>query len=249
MSIPTFTSTFHKTAYPRIDPSNPSLSCKGKTVVVTGGGQGIGQAIARAFVTAGANVFIIGRNESSLRETSLQLSELVNPTTPEAAASVGYQVADVVDQTAVKSAFAAAFDKFGKFDILVNNAGYVDSMEPISSANLQDAWKVYEVNVKGGMVVLQSFLEHANSNATVINISSAAAMGVFGNNSSYSSSKLALVRTLEYLQAENPELRVFSIHPGGINTGLSRKAQKKMPEFVRDDDISECQSAGELLVS
>jgi NAD(P)-dependent dehydrogenase (short-subunit alcohol dehydrogenase family) len=237
MSFPSFTSTFHKTLYPRIDPS--SLNSKGKTVFVTGGGQGIGQAIARAFITAGANVFIIGRSESTLRETALGLSDVVTSGGAAAtAARIGYQVADVSNQAAVKSAFAAAVDKFGKIDVLISNAGNIGKIEPIATSNLLDSWNVYEVNVKGGLIVLQSFLEHAKSNATVINISTAATMGVFGTNSEYSSSKIAFVRTLDYLQVEKPELRVFSIHPGAINTEGAQIAVKKMPEFRPDDDIS-----------
>jgi NAD(P)-dependent dehydrogenase (short-subunit alcohol dehydrogenase family) len=94
--MPTFTSIFHKTLYPRIEPSNPSLSCAGKTVFITGGGRGIGRAIARAFITAGANVFIIGRSESSLREAAFELSNAAAAgSTTATATRVGYHVADV----------------------------------------------------------------------------------------------------------------------------------------------------------
>jgi NAD(P)-dependent dehydrogenase (short-subunit alcohol dehydrogenase family) len=230
--IPTFTNNYHKTLYPRISPSSPSLSVKGKTAVVTGGSRGIGRAIARNFILAGANVFIIGRSESNLINAVQELSEVAG-----SSSRIGYMAADVVDGNAVKSAFAAAAEKFGQIDILINNAGYVESMQLTPATDLQDFWNMYEVNVKGSLTVIQNFLSHARENATIINMSSGASMGVFGHNSAYSSSKLALVRIFDYLQAENPDMRFFSIHPGYIKTDMTAKAIGK-DDVQPDDDIS-----------
>jgi short-subunit dehydrogenase len=90
MSSPSFLSIHHHAPYPRISSSFPSLSCKGKTAVVTGGSRGIGRAVFHNFITTGGNVFIIGRSEVSLREAAFELDEA-------AKAHVGYQVADIGD--------------------------------------------------------------------------------------------------------------------------------------------------------
>lgn len=235
MSHPKFTQTFHNAPYPRISPSLPSLSCHGKAVVITGGGRGIGRAIARNFATAGANVFVIGRSEASLRDTVVELSELGCSSTITTKAQVGHQTADASNQEAVKSALAAAVEMFGGIDILVNNAGYLDAHQPITSSDLEDYWRCYEVNVKAGLIALQEFLKFAKPGATFINISSGAAhIPRISDFSAYSSSKMAFARVCEYVQSENPELRVFSVQPGSIETDMSRKA----PGVKTSDDIS-----------
>ena len=226
MSSPVF--TYHNAVYPSISPSLPSLNCKGKTVVVTGGSRGIGRAIFHNFITAGANVFIIGRSEASLRQAATELDET-------AKARVGYQAADVNDQEAVKAAFMNTVEKFGGIDILVNNVGYTDKMQPVSSFDLEDYWRCYEVNVKGGLIVLQEFLKLAKPKATLINISSKTSIGMYGTLSAYSSSKLAFAKICEFAQAEIPDLREFNVHPGTVNTD---GAKKLVPDMKAVDDIS-----------
>jgi NAD(P)-dependent dehydrogenase (short-subunit alcohol dehydrogenase family) len=61
----------------------------------------------------------------------------------------------------VKAALTVAVEKFGRIDILVNNVGYTDYMQPISSFDIEDYWRCYEVNVKGSLIVLQEFLKFA----------------------------------------------------------------------------------------
>jgi NAD(P)-dependent dehydrogenase (short-subunit alcohol dehydrogenase family) len=236
MLIPPFTSIYHKTPNDRISPSQPSLSCEGQTIVVTGGGRGIGLSIARNFLIAGANVFIVGRTVASLRDAVEELSKVALPGVDTTAtnARLGFQAADVSNQNQIRSAFTAAVEKFGKLDTVISNAGYVDDNNPISTSDLDDYWSCYEINVKGGLIVLQEFLKLAKPKATLINITSAASMGVFGTVSAYSSSKLAFVRICEYAQSENPGLRVFNLHPGIIETDMSRKSSN----VHADNDIS-----------
>jgi len=235
MPHPKFTPTFHNAPYPRISPSDPRLSCSGKTVVVTGGGRGIGRAIAVNFAIAGANVFIIGRSEASLRDTVVELSELTASSPATSKPQFDYHAADASDQESVQSAIAAAVETFGRIDVMVNNAGYLDSHRPISSSDLKDYWTCYEVNVKAGVITVQEFLKIAKPGATFINVSSGAAhIPRISNYSAYSSSKMAFARICEYVQGENEELRVFSIQPGSIETDMAKKARDLTP----CDDIS-----------
>jgi len=235
MPHPKFTPTFHNAPYPRISPSQPRLSCNGKVVVITGGGRGIGRAIATNFAIAGANVFIIGRNEASLRDTMVELSEQSSSSPTTTKPQFGCQAADTSDQEAVKSAIATAVERFGRIDIMVNNAGYLDAHKPISASDLEDYWRCYEVNVKAGIIVVQEFLKIAEPGATFINVSSGAShISRIHNYSAYSSSKMAFARICEYVQGENQELRVFSIQPGSIETDMAKKARDLTP----CDDIS-----------
>ena len=83
-----------------------------KVAVVTGGGSGIGRAVARRFASDGARVLIVGRTEASLKETA------------DADDKISYVVGDVTKNEVVEEIFKTIDDKFGgRLDILVNNAG------------------------------------------------------------------------------------------------------------------------------
>ncbi|KAF2093258.1 NAD(P)-binding protein [Rhizodiscina lignyota] len=231
MAHPSFTPTYHTKPYAQISASNPHLSCKGKVAFITGGGRGIGRSIARAFAIAGAKVFIIGRSEASLKDTWEELSKVNESSDP---ADAAYMAADACDRAAVKSALDAAMRLFGSIDILVNNAGYLDANRSIVDSDFDDYWRCYEVNVKAGIIIAQEFLHLAQPGATYINISSGAAhIPYIQNFSAYSSSKMAFARIVEFMQGENPELRVFNVQPGALKTDMQLKA----PHIQADDHI------------
>ena len=108
----TFTPTFRYSTYPSISPSRPELSQKGKSVLVTGGGYGIGPAIAESFAQAGAaRIALSGRTESKLKGTAESLGKKYPLT------EFVYFVADVTETKAVKH----MFDSFGAPEILVSH--------------------------------------------------------------------------------------------------------------------------------
>jgi len=217
--FPSPTATWHDDTYAAINPKLPELSMKGKTVVVTGGGRGIGKEIVRSFAVAGAkHVAIIGRSETSLKEAKKAIGEEFPSTTITAHAG------DMVDLKSMKQAAAA----IGTWDVLVLNAGYMPNHGSIATADIDDWWLPFEINVKGNMVVSQAFLPTKGTNATVIGSSTAAVsfpipMVATLERASYTASKLATVRLMELLGAENPDLRVITIHPGAIETDMLEK--------------------------
>src|ERR1019366_675824 len=87
---------------------------KGRTILITGGGTGLGRSMAMRFAELGANLFLVGRRETPLKETA----NAINKT----GARAGYTMADVRDFAAAESAIAAAEKEFGSVDTLVNNA-------------------------------------------------------------------------------------------------------------------------------
>src|SRR5436853_4402909 len=131
--FPSLTSTWHNATYPDIDPSQPGLSVAGKTVLITGGGRGIGARMAHAFAKAGASVIgITGRTESSLQATKASIEREA----PEGTRVLAL-TADVIDEAAINAAFAAVKDasenKQG-IDIAVLNAGYFPETALIASS-------------------------------------------------------------------------------------------------------------------
>lgn len=213
--FPSFTKVWHTETYPAISSSRPELSAKGKTILVTGGGTGIGASIAKSFASAGAaKVILIGRTATTLKSTQEEI-QLSSP-----GVEVVVSVADVRDETAVNTAFHSFGDI--QIDVLVSNAGY-GVLSSIKNMNIDKAWEVVETNMKGSLIITKAFLAVAASDAVVVNIASncshvAVAPGI----SSYASSKAGAVRFFDALQEEHPELRVISIQPGVIETPLSR---------------------------
>jgi NAD(P)-dependent dehydrogenase (short-subunit alcohol dehydrogenase family) len=221
-----FTPTYHHHSYPAIDPSRPELSTKGKVVLITGGGQGIGKASARAFAQANADVIIItGRTQKTLLETKTEIGK-ISPDT-----KVRTFIGDVTDANAIRTIFDSIKEEFGRVDVLVSNAGYLPEPVPISKQDLDDLWKAFEINTKGTFIVVQAFLGVASPNATLISVSTVAAHVAWPGGQGYTSSKAATLSYLQFVQNENEALRVVSIHPGVIMSAMSLKAN-----FPAQDD-------------
>ncbi len=134
--FPSLTAEWHHDTYDAISPTNSVVSAKGKTVVVAGGGAGIGREIAKAYAEAGAaQVAILGRTQKTLDETK----SIINEQSPDTKVTI--HVADVADEEAVGN---AARDLKG-WDILILNAGILAKPGTIAESKLADWWRVYEV--------------------------------------------------------------------------------------------------------
>ena len=216
--FPNFVKTWHQKPYEDISPTNPQLTCSGKVVFITGGGAGLGKHIALAFAEAQVDaVFIVGRTESTLKSTVEELRGKNN-------VKAEYFVADILSQSDVNASVDKARSVFGRIDIMIHNAAYLLAPAPVEKCDMGEYWQSFEINVRGGLYVAQAFLKIAKAGATFINISSAAAhIRAFPGFSAYSCSKMALAKIFEFIQAERPDLRVFSYHPGAVATAMAAK--------------------------
>ena len=134
--FPCFTETWRKTSYDAISPTRHELSVANKTVIVTGGGRGIGAESARAFAAAGAShVVLIGRTQSFLSETAESIQKEF------ASVSVSTYAADVADEAAM----GKAAEKFKNWDVLILNAGTLLEPRPVEKTEVTDWWRVFEV--------------------------------------------------------------------------------------------------------
>lgn len=133
---PSLTAEWHNDTYDAISPSNPAVSAKERTVVITGAGAGIGREIAKAYAEAGAaHVAVLGRTQKTLDETK----SIINQQSPDT--QVTTHIADVADEEAVQK---AATELKG-WDVLILNAGVTARPTPIAEAKLADWWRVFEV--------------------------------------------------------------------------------------------------------
>ncbi|KAI7970109.1 hypothetical protein EIK77_001499 [Talaromyces pinophilus] len=216
--FPSLTKIWHTATYPAISPSKPSLSAAGKTVLVTGGGGGIGAGIARAFAVAGSTqIAILGRRQEVLAPTAKELENSFKDL------KVLTCAADVSKKDQVDAAFDLVAKEFGPIDVFVDNAGYMTT-EPVTEMDSDGAWAVFETNMRGSIYTARAFARTARKDhAVVIDVSSIAAiMPPMPGGASYSASKLAATKIWEYFAAENPKYRVMSIQPGQIETEMTK---------------------------
>lgn len=222
MATASFTKTYHTSSYPAISPTRSELSCKDKTVIITGGGQGIGAATALSYAKAGATkIALLGRTESKLLETKSKIESTYPGTT------VFTGVAEVSSAESVGRIAHEIRASLGAWDVFVHCAGVTGDLTLITGADIDDWWSVFEVNTKFIAIFAKHFLTKCRlPGATFICTNAGAAhvdTAYMPPCSAYSASKFATARLCEWLAKEKPELRVFSVHPGIIETPLAEK--------------------------
>lgn len=211
----------------------PDMSLKGKVAIVTGGGTGIGRAIAVLLAEAGAKVAVAGRRPNSLAEACEAIQGI-------GAVALGVPT-DVSDSGQVDSLVGLVTQKWGRVDLLVNGAGvgYRGTTVPLprqpqppdvfpdSSPRMRDEdWEtVFGVNVSGTFHCCRAVASHMieQGGGSVINLSSAAAFTVYPYNPAYHSSKAAVSMLTRALAIEwGPyNVRVNAIAPGYVYTNMS----------------------------
>ncbi|PQE18104.1 short-chain dehydrogenase reductase SDR protein [Rutstroemia sp. NJR-2017a BVV2] len=219
--LPGYTPTWHDKSYPYISPTRPELSVAGKTIIVTGGGTGIGASIAQSFALAGAKAIgLLGRRENVLLETAAKISSIAP------SVQISHALADVADASALSTAVSSLSQTFSsKIDIFVSNAGYFPTLGSIADTDAEDWWKAFEVNVKGGFNAIKAFLAVAAPGAKFINISTGGAtIPSWPGFSAYAASKLAMLKIVEYFSVEREDIWAVNVHPGVVASDMNTKS-------------------------
>lgn len=238
MSGPSATRIYHKTTYPSIDPKRPELSVQGKTIVITGGGTGIGAEIASSFAKAGAKrIALLGRREQPLLETKARI-EAENPATEVLALPT-----DITKKTEVISAFERATSEAHSVDVLISNAAILGAKGLIKDVDEDQLLQGITMNLLSNFNLSKVFLTHASKDATLVEINSAVAhVNVGLQLTTYSVSKAATARFYSALAYEHPDLNVYCIQPGVVDTDLARdsgyKPKREGEEMVfKEEDV------------
>ena len=191
-----------------------------QTVLITGGGRGLGCAIALGAARAGAQVAVTARSVSELTETV----ELIRQAGGRALALP----ADVTDHRAVVEVVAAAESQLGPIDVLINGAGSFRALGNAAQVDPEEWWREVEINLRGPFVCAHAALPGmiARRRGRIINIVSAAGLQAIETVSAYGISKTALIRFTETLAVETQPygIAVLAVHPGTVRTPMSEYA-------------------------
>jgi 3-oxoacyl-[acyl-carrier protein] reductase len=202
------------------------------TALVTGGSSGIGHAIARTLLAAGARVAITGRDQERLNREATQLG--AHPIH-----------ADVSKEVDVQRTMREALSTLGHLDILVNNAG-LGAFKPLVEFDLASFERVFATNVTGAMLMAREAARHfvERNRGNIVNIGSTASHRGAAEGTAYYASKFALRGMTECWRAElrKYNVRVFLVNPSEVITNFGvaagREPEADNPTKLHPDDIA-----------
>lgn len=187
---------------------------RNKTVIVTGGSEGVGAATARRFAAAGANLVLVARGKRKLEE----MAEELRPTS-----RVQIVPMDVVDAEACVNLCKKAAYEFDGIHVLVNNAGY-HRRGPVEKISPAELGRMIDVNLRAPLVLSRIVLPHLRQarGGAIINVASLAGRTPVMGAATYSASKFGL-RAFTFALGEElagSGIKVAAVSPGPIDTGF-----------------------------
>lgn len=207
------------------------MKLKGRAAVITGGSQGLGEAVVTELIREGADVLFCARDKKKLLAAAQKVKTIANKTQ-----KVYAKAADISKETDAKRLIAFALKKFGKIDILINNAGIYGPKGPVEAMDSQAWLKAIQTNLFGVFycckyVVAQMKKRHYGK---IINLSGGGATAPLPFLSAYGASKAGVVRFTETLAEECKgfNIDVNSVAPGSLNTRLLEEVLSAGPKTV-----------------
>ena len=205
------------------------MRLKDKVALITGGGRGIGKAVALAYAREGARLALCARTTSEVEQTCREIEVLKTQ-------AKGW-TCDVTVEESVAEFVAGVAKEFGRVDVLVNNAGVMTRPAAITELDIKKWDYTIAVNLRGPFLVTRAVLPLMikQRSGSIINVSSMIGRGAYANFIAYATSKWGLEGFTQTLAAEvrSHDIRANSVEPGVVATKLTGYSGSK-PESVTD---------------
>ena len=205
------------------------MKLQDRVAIVTGGGRGIGEAIALTLARQGARVVVASRTQAELDRVVARICE--------AGGQAEAIPADVGQQSSVFQLVEKTLKTFGQIDILVNAAATYGPIGPMWEADIEEWTRAVQINLGGTFMCCHAVLPHmiGRSQGKIINFSGGGATFPLPRATAYGTSKAAVIALVRNLSAAvAPHIRINSVAPGLIETdmieSLDKKTRKNMIE-------------------
>ena len=213
-----------------------------KTVIITGGSEGVGAAAARLFADAGANLMLVARNKKNLDAIA---DELRGKTRVEVFAM------DVSDADACVDLFKKASFEFGRIDVLVNNAGY-HSRGNVEEVDPAELGRMIDVNLKAPVMLTRIALPYLRESGggAVINVGSLAGRAPIVGSAVYAASKAGL-KSVTYalaMEMRDSNIKFALVSPGPIDTGFIMADIDATSDLTFSQPISTTQEVAQAIL-
>lgn len=220
-----------------------SAHFKGKTIIITGGSEGVGAATARRFARAGANLMLVARGKKNLEAVAEELRPLTD---------VRICAMDVCDEDACVNVFKKAAFDFEKIHYLVNNAGF-HARGPVANQSPDDLARMVDVNLKAPILLSRialRYIEEAGGGA-IINVASLAGRTPVPNAATYSATKFAL-RAFTFALAEEltgTNIKTAVVSPGPVDTGFIMDNIDGVADITFSQPLSTADEVAEVIMN
>lgn len=214
----------------------------GKTVVITGGSEGVGAATARRFAADGANLVLVARGQAGLERVAAELSDRVPVLTCPM---------DVADFQACRELFEQVEARFGAVHVLVNNAGF-HSRGPVERVDAAELGRMIDVNLRAPIVLSRLALPHIRKagGGAIVNVASLAGRTPVAGAAVYSASKFGL-RAFTFALAQELSgsgIKLAAVSPGPIDTGFIMANIDRVADITFSQPMSTADEVAEAIM-
>ncbi|KAI1259111.1 3-ketoacyl-acyl carrier protein reductase [Xylariaceae sp. FL1019] len=211
-----------------------ALPLKDKLAIITGGSRGIGEGIALELAERGANVVITYVSERSKQRVGKTCTRITSLPHKPSAHSMRVDLSTISGPTALKDGLLSGNNGNLKVNILINNAG-LEKVKPLGEIEVEDYDAVYNLNVRGPMLLTQALLPYFAPQSRIINIGSVGGRSAFKDLSLYCSSKAALEGLTRCWAAElgYNGTTVNCVNPGPVQSELLDNIPKDLVEMQK----------------
>ena len=215
---------------------NFNYNFKNKVIIVTGASRGLGYEIAKSYLINGANLIICSRNFNKIKKSYKKLLNFKKKNQ-----KIFYLSINVSSPSDVDKLIRFSIKKLKRIDVLINNAAIIGPKGHIEKVNWKDWVKTIEINLLGSVLICKAVIPYfkKKNKGKIIQLSGGGATNVFPMFSSYTVSKVGIVRFIENLSEENKKFNIDinAVSPGILDTNMLDEILKSGKSKIGDKNF------------